>query len=230
MGIFEECVSIDKDILQKVLIPIANISRRCMDGTKHSEEPLNQSELYITTAGSKTDYAYSKLIQLLVEMIINPQESFVMGGTYRIPVLAGLYDKNIIDALKRDETYNESTFGREYESIWSGISEDAFFDGEVFNRNRILQKPEYEASGRSSAQAYYVISVDVGRKGCQSAAIIFKVTPQPQGPAIKSIVNIYAWEDEHFENQAIKIKNLYYKYRAKRVVIDGNGLTLSPLY
>lgn len=223
-GIFEECVSIDKDILQKVLIPIANISRRCMDGTKHSEEPLNQSELYITTAGSKTDYAYSKLIQLLVEMIINPQESFVMGGTYRIPVLAGLYDKNTIDSLKRDETYNESTFGREYESIWSGISEDAFFDGEVFNRNRILQKPEYEASGRSSAQAYYVISVDVGRKGCQSAAIIFKVTPQPQGPAIKSIVNIYAWEDEHFENQAIKIKNLYYKYRAKRVVIDGNGL------
>ena len=118
-----------------------------------------------TTAGSKTDYAYSKLIQLLVEMIINPQESFVMGGTYRIPVLAGLYDKNTIDALKRDETYNESTFGREYESIWSGISEDAFFDGEVFNRNRILQKPEYEASGRSNAQAYYVISVDVGRKG-----------------------------------------------------------------
>lgn len=50
------------------------------------------------------------------------------------------------------------------------------------------------------------------------------MTPQPQGPAIKSIVNIYAWEDEHFENQAIKIKNLYYKYRAKRVVIDGNGL------
>ena len=47
MGIFEECVSIDKDILQKVLIPIANISRRCMDGTKHSGEPLNQSELYI---------------------------------------------------------------------------------------------------------------------------------------------------------------------------------------
>jgi hypothetical protein len=61
-GIFEECVSIDRDILQRVLIPIANISRRCADGTKHSEEPLNQSELYITTAGSRADYAYTKLI------------------------------------------------------------------------------------------------------------------------------------------------------------------------
>ena len=165
MGIFEECVSIDKDILQQVLIPIANISRRCMDGSKHSEEPLNQSELYITTAGYKSDYAYQKLIQLLVEMIVNPSEAFIMGGTYRIPVLAGLYDKNNIDALKRDDTYNEATFGREYESVWTGTAEDAFFNGEVFNRNRILQKPEYEASGRSSAQAYYVISVDVGRKG-----------------------------------------------------------------
>ena len=76
----------------------------------------------------------------------------------------------------------------------------------------------------SSAQAYYIISVDVGRKGCQSAAIVFKVTPQPQGPAIKSVVNIYAWEDEHFENQAIRLKELYYKYNARRLVIDGNGL------
>lgn len=223
-GIFEECVSIDKDILQQVLIPIANISRRCMDGSKHSEEPLNQSELYITTAGSKADYAYQKLIQLLVEMIVNPSEAFIMGGTYRIPVLAGLYDKNLIDSLKRDDTFNEATFGREYESIWSGTAEDAFFNSENFDRNRILQKPEYEASGRSNAQAYYIISVDVGRKGCQSVAIIFKVTPQPQGPAIKSVVNLYAWEDEHFENQAIRLKELYYKYNARRLVIDGNGL------
>ena len=223
-GIFEECVSIDKDILQQVLIPIANISRRCMDGSKHSEEPLNQSELYITTAGCKADYAYQKLIQLLVEMIVNPSEAFIMGGTYRIPVLAGLYDKNLIDSLKRDDTFNEATFGREYESIWTGTAEDAFFDGENFDRNRILQKPEYEASGRSSAQAYYIISVDVGRKGCQSVAIVFKVTPQPQGPAIKSVVNLYAWEDEHFENQAIRLKELYYKYNARRLVIDGNGL------
>jgi hypothetical protein len=28
----------------------------------------------------------------------------------------------------------------------------------------------------------------------------------------------------HFEEQAIRIKKLFYKYRAKRAVIDGNGL------
>jgi hypothetical protein len=89
-----------------------------------------------------------------------------MGGTWRIPVLAGLYDKNLIDNLKRDETYTETAFNTEYESIWSGTAEDAFFDPETFDRHRVLQKPEYEPSGRSNKLAYYIIAVDVGRKGC----------------------------------------------------------------
>lgn len=52
-------------------------------------------------------------------MIINPKEAFVMGGTYRIPVLAGLFDSNLIETMKRDETFNEVTFGREYEILYS---------------------------------------------------------------------------------------------------------------
>jgi len=86
------------------------------------------------------------------------------------------------------------------ESLWSGTVEDAFFNGDTFDRGRILQKPEYEHSGRSSSQSFYVISLDVGRKGCDSVACIFKVTPQGYGPAIKSLVNIYTYADEHFED------------------------------
>ena len=53
---------------------------------------------------------------------------------------------------------------------------------------------------------------------------MFKVTPQPQGASLKQLVNIYTMSDEHFEDQAIKVKKLYYKYNAKRLVVDGNGL------
>ena len=101
----------------------------------------------------------------------------VIGGTYRIPVLVKLLDRNFIRDLKMDGTFNESSFAREYESKWSGTVEDAFFNAEVFDRNRILLKPEKEASGRSSKQSYYILSVDVGRKGCQSVVCVFKVTP-----------------------------------------------------
>lgn len=115
------------------------------------------------------------------------------------------------------------------ESKWTGTVEGAFFDGERFDRCRILQTPEKEASGRSSKLAYYVLSVDVGRKGCQSVITVFKVTPRDAGGSVKSIVNIYDFEDAHFEDQAIQIKKLYYKYKASRVVIDGNGLGIGLL-
>ena len=223
-GVIEECVGVDGDILSTVIIPTMNISRMCMDGSTHPEEQLNKSQLYITTAGFKNTYPYDKLIQLLVWQIVKPEKSIVMGGTYRIPVLVKLLDKNFVRDLKMDGTFNETAFDREYESKWSGSVEDAFFNAETFEKNRILKQPEYEASGRASKQSYYVLSCDVGRKGCDTVVCVFKVTPQPQGVSLKQLINIYTMADEHFEDQAIKLKKLFYKYKARRLVVDGNGL------
>ena len=223
-GLIEECVGVDGTILSEVIIPTMNVSRRCLDGSVHPEETLNKSQIYVTTAGWKNSFAYDKLIQLLVWMITEPEKALVMGGTWRIPVLMKLLDRSFLQDLKRDGTFNEASFAREYESKWSGTVADAFFNGEVFDRNRQLQKPEYEHSGRSSVGSYYILSVDVGRKGCDSVVCVFKVTPQSMGAAYKSLVNIYTFSDEHFEDQAKRIKALFYKYKAKRVVIDANGL------
>ena len=223
-GVMEECVGIDDTILREVIIPVMAIPRRAKDGTVHEDEPVNKSQVYITTAGYKGTYPYDRLIGFLVRMVTQPDRCFVMGGTWRTPVAMGLQSKTFITDQKEEGTFNEASFEREYESKWTGTVEDAFFNGEAFDRNRILQKPEYEHSGRSSASSYYVLSVDVGRKGCDSVVCVFKVTPQSMGGAIKSLVNIYTFSDEHFEDQAIRVKKLFYKYKAKRVVIDGNGL------
>ena len=147
-----------------------------------------------------------------------------MGGSWRIPVMEKLLKKSFIEELKMDGTYNDSSFAREYESEWSGDAENAYFSADKFDKHRVLLQPEYEYSGRSTKSAYYVLGVDVGRKGCTTEVCVFKVTPQAQGPALKSLVNLYSWDEEHFENQAINIKRLYYKYKAKRIAIDANGL------
>lgn len=225
-GVMEECVGIDDQILREVIIPVMAISRRAKDGTTNEKEPLNKSQIYITTAGYKGTYPYDRLIGFLVRMVTQPDRCIVLGGTWRTPVAMGLQSKTFITDQKNEGTYNEASFEREYESKWSGTVEDAFFNGEHFTRNRKLLQPEYEHSGRSAAGAYYVLSVDVGRKGCDSVVCVFKVTPQAQGPAIKSLVNIYTMSDEHFEDQAIKLKKLFYKYKARTLVIDGNGVGL----
>jgi len=229
-GLVEECVGVDGTILSEVIIPTMNVSRLCMDGSTHPEETLNKSQIFVTTAGYKNTFAYDKLIQFLVWMVTEPEKAIIMGGTFRIPVLTGLLDKTFIQDLKRDGTFNEASFEREYESKWSGTVEDAFFNGEAFDRNRALQKPEYEHSGRSSLQSYYVLSMDVARKntgkdGCDSVITVFKVIPQNYGEvSIKSLVNLYTLTNMHFEDQAIWAKRLFYKYKARRIVIDANGL------
>ena len=220
----EECVLIDGDILNEVIIPTTNVNRLLPDGSRHNEEIINKSQIYITTAGYKNSFAYDKLIELLVQSIIEPDSAMVMGGTYNTPVIEGLLDEDFVDQLKMQGTYNDESFDREYNSIWSGSVANAFYSAEKFDKHRQLLQPENEYSGRSSKNAYYVIGVDVGRIGCTTEAMIIKSTPQPQGTDLKTLVNLYTYEAEDFETQAINLKKLYYKYKARILSIDANGL------
>lgn len=228
-GLMEECILIDQTLLNEVIIPTMNVDRRLPDGTRHKEETVNKSQIYVTTAGWKSSFAYEKLIELVIKMVIYPDEAFVLGGTWRVPVLEGLLQRTFVNDLKTSGTYNDASFAREYESEWSGDAENAYFSVERFDKYRVLLQPEYEYSGRSNKSAYYVIGVDVGRKNCTTEAVVIKVTPQAQGTSLKSVVNIYTYDEEHFETQAINLKKLYYKYKARKLVIDGNGLGIGLL-
>ena len=223
-GLMEECVLINQDALNESVIPTTNVDRLLADGSRHPEEVVNKSQIYITTAGYKNSFAYEKLIELLVESVVEPDKTMIMGGTWKTPVTEGLLQKNFVDELKMSGTFNDASFEREYCSIWSGDSENAYFSSAIFDKHRKLLQPEYEYSGRSSRSAYYVLGIDVGRKGCTSEIMIIKVTPQVQGSSIKTLVNLYSFEEEHFEDQAIKIKRLYFKYKARICAIDANGL------
>ena len=223
-GLMEECVLIDQDALNEIIIPTTNVDRRLPDGSRIPEEVVNKSQIYITTAGYKNSFAYDKLIELLVESVLEPDKTMIMGGTWETPVTEGLLNEDFVEELKMSGTFNEASFEREYCSVWSGDAENAYFSSDIFDKHRQLLQPEYEYSGRSSKNAYYVLGIDVGRKGCTSEIMVIKVTPQVQGAAIKTLVNLYSYEEEHFEDQAIKIKKLFFKYKARVCAIDANGL------
>ena len=78
-GLMEECILIDQTLLNEVIIPTMNVDRRLPDGTRHKEETVNKSQIYVTTAGWKSSFAYEKLIELVIKMVIYPNETFVLG-------------------------------------------------------------------------------------------------------------------------------------------------------
>lgn len=201
-----------------------NVNRLLPDGTRHKEETVNKSQIYITTAGYKNTFAYSKLIELLIRSVIDPDEVMIIGGTYQTPVTEGLLDEDFVDQLKLSGTFNEDSFEREYCSVWTGDIDNAFFSAEKFDRHRVVALPEREASNKRSKDTYYLLAVDVGRIGCTSEVCVFKVAPNGLLGSVKSLVNIYTFEAEHFEDQAIHLKKLFYRYKASVIALDANGL------
>ena len=223
-GVMEEVILIEEAPLNEIILPTMNVDRLLPDGTTDPDEVINQSQTYITSAGWKNSFAYAKLIEILLNSVIYPDKYMTLGGDYKLAILEGAVKEDMVDEMKLNGTYNEASFDREYGSIWCGDIENAYFSNDVFEKNRILLQPEYEYSGRSSKSAYYVIGVDVGRKGCNSEACVIKVTPQPQGDALKTLVCIYSLAAEHFEAQAIHLKKLFFQYKARALVIDANGI------
>ena len=158
----------DGDALNEIIIPTTNIDMRLGDGTTHPEELVNKSQTFITTAGWKNSFSYDKLIDMLINSVIEPDNYMIMGGTFETPVKEGLLDEDFVDKLKLEGTFNDSSFDREYRSIWSGEAENAYFSSDVFDKYRQLNQPEYEHSGRSSKTAYYILGIDVGRTKCST--------------------------------------------------------------
>ena len=222
--LIEESILVDGDALNEIIIPTTNIDRNLADGTTDPDEVVNQSQIYITTAGWKNSFPYDKLIEIFINSIMNPDQYMILGGNYELSIIEGAAKETWLEDLKLSGSYNESSFDREYNSIWSGDAENAYFSSDMFDKHRKLLQPENEYSARSSKSAYYVLGIDVGRIGCTTEICVVKVTPQAQGPAIKSLVNLYTYDAEDFQTQAINIKKLFYRYKARICAIDANGL------
>ncbi|MCI1763647.1 DNA-packaging protein [Heyndrickxia oleronia] len=223
-GLIEETILVDGQKLSEVIIPLMNVDRRAKNGEVDPNEP-HKSQIYVTTAGYKNTFAYQKMVQLLAWMIVK-ENAFVFGGDWRIPVKHQLLSENFVEELKEDGTYNPLSFSREYESLWTGSSEDAFFDAELFDKHRKIFQPEFEPD--KNKDVIYIVAADVARSiGAQNAdtvALIIKCIPRDNGSYLKQIVNLFTFDGEHFLEQSIKLKKLVFQFNASMLVVDANGV------
>lgn len=205
-----------------------NVSRRLPDNTVNPREPQPQ-QIVMTSAGAKSSYAYDKLIDSFETAIISPDNAFVMGCDYRVPLLHGLLDKDFINQLKMSPSYNEESFAREYMSIWSGSNDDSWFNFEKLSKYRKIKNPELHVTNKLGPNQFYLLSVDVGRLNDQTVVCVFKVTvidSKYYATLVNLVVLGRTVETKPFSIQAMDVKKMIKAYRPKEVVIDTNGLGL----
>ena len=230
-GLIDEVRDHDGDTLNGVVIPLMNVSRRTKKGLLNPHEP-HQCQFYMTSAGSKASFAYEKLIEVLQNEVIDPSQAFVWGCDYRVPMKCGLLPKDYLQEIKTSSTYKEETFAREYLGIWTGSSEESWFDYEKISKKRVLLNPENSEKIVRGSKYFYLLSVDVGRLSCQTICSVFKIFNK-NDILHANLVNMYVIgkndKTRHFEQQALELKKIIKRFNPKEVVIDGNGLGVGLL-
>lgn len=226
-GLIDEVRDHDETPINEVVLPLLNVSRRLPNNTVNEKEP-NQQRIFMTSAGIKTSFAYDLLLDDFEDSIIHPDSTFVFGCDYRVPVLHGLLDKTYINKLKTSPSFSEESFAREYASLWSGSSEDAWFNFDKLQKYRKIKNPETRAKGRGTQNQFYLLSVDVGRLNDQTVCCVFRVNINGEGQYFATLVNLYVLgrqaETKTFYRQAIELKRIIKRFNPREVIIDTNGL------
>ena len=226
-GLIDEVRDHEEGPINEVVLPLMNVSRRLPDNTVNEKEP-NQQRIFMTSAGVKTSFAYDLLIDDFIDCIIHPKSTFVFGCDYRVPVIHGLLDKTYINKLKTSSSFKEESFAREYASLWSGSSEEAWFNFDKLSKYRKIKNPETSAKFRANSNQFYLLSVDVGRLNDQTVCCVFRVNVSGDGKYYATLVNLYVLgrqaETKTFNRQAIELKRIIKKFNPLEVIIDTNGL------
>ena len=226
-GILDEVRDHDPDKLNAIVLPVMNISRRTASGAYNIYEK-HQPQTWISSASQKSDYCYQKLIDFLERSILDPDNIYVEGCDYHVPVACGLMPIDFINDVKNDSTFNEITFAQEYLSIFTGGASNSWIATSKLTRLRKIVNPHYKNKCTKGSKEFYVISVDVARSGeARSIACVWHVLPQKAPKKwIKKLVNLYTFrgDERHFQDQANSLKHLIAAFDPKEVVIDGTGL------
>lgn len=225
-GTIDEYRDHSAEDISEIILPLLNVNRPMENQDINPKEP-QQGQLWISSASDKNTFAYDKTIELLELAIVNPQNAFVWGFDWQIPVKTGLLSQEYLNEMRLSSTFSEAGFAKEYMSRFVGSSADSWFEFEKLLSRRKIINPETQNKLPEDSKNFYVFACDIGRRGCQSVCVVLKVFPGAEHYNV-NLVNIYVLgktEDEkRFDQQVLELKRLIAKFRPEQVVIDINGL------
>jgi hypothetical protein len=228
-GAIEEIVDekLKKDELNSVVIPLMANDRLSSykdpkTGSRVDPSEIHKFQFYVTTSGTRQSFAFEKLKEIQMEMA-RGESSISLGASYELACMHGQLDLKFINELKNQPTFNPLSFAREYESVWTGTSDNSLVQLEDLKMCRTLEKAEEKAEKGAEYILSYDVSRSEGKQNAMCALCVIKLIPRSDGTYQKHLVNIYSFEGTHFLEQALFIKKKVNDFKARMLVVDANG-------
>ena len=222
----EESNLMDNVIFEDALEPVVEVGRTtCGKLAIVNPEELNQQINFYTTPGFRGSDEYNRNLSMFHDMR-DLNGKIVLGSNWMLGCWYGRgSSKSTI--LRKKKDMSPIAFDMNYGGNWVGSSTGALVNINRLMNCRTLTAPEISAS--SNDDEYY-LGVDVARSqnksNNQSSIAVGKVIRGPDGKITEiQLVNLIHMSNTFsFTTQAIMVKRVRKRYRARKVVVDGNGL------
>lgn len=200
--------------------------------------------MYLSSAYFVDHWSYSKCTDTCQLMLNDSKRQFICGLPYQLSISEGLLDEETIADEMAETDFNEIRFKMEYEALWYGNTDGAFFDYNSISKNRKIKYPMLpdKLSSKLSSQhlkipqkqngEIRIMSADIAlmssKKHNNDATAIFinQMTPTKAGRYISNIVYADSYEGLRTDDQALIIRKLFDEYNCDYLALDTSGIGL----
>lgn len=198
---------------------------------------------YLSSAYYSDHWSYTKCQDTFKAMLDETKNQFVCSLPYQLSIEEGLLDADTVLDEMSETDFSDIKFSMEYEALFYGSVEDAFFDFASVSKNRRIKYPmlpDKIAGILPSSQSIRIVpkksgekrilSVDIAlmsskkRKNDASAIFVNQMLPTKAGRYVSNIVYADCCEGMHTADQALLIRKLFDEYECDYLVIDANGV------
>jgi len=250
--IIDEFRLISKETIDTILRPFLNVQRipPYLSNPKYSHLQEENKEIYISSAWYKNHWIWDSFKSYLNGML-DGKDYFVAVLPWQLSVFHNLLSRKRVAQQMTQEDFDQSSWDMEYEALFVGENENAYYKLDDILKCRTLPKPFYPptlieflenrdkrkklTNMPKQAGEIRLIGMDVALMGSSKA--VKNDTTQftlmrllPQGDEYRrDVVYMEKMEGQHSELQSIRMKQLYYDFEADYVAIDtnGNGMSVS---
>ena len=249
--LLDEFRMISKDVIDTILSKFLTQRRMPLYSSLSKEERKKQYSteknmiMYLSSAYWADHWSYMKCKDTFKNMLNDTMHQFVCGLPYQLSIKEGLlYEDKVLDELSESD-FNEVKFSMEYEALFYGSADGAFFDFNSISKNRRIKYPMLpDRLATKLGNSHYVkippkqngeiriLSADIAlmssRRNNNDASAIFinQMLPVKGNRYINNIVYCDTDEGLRTEDQALKIRSLYDEYACDYIVLDTNGVGL----
>ena len=200
---------------------------------------------WLSSAYLTDHWSYLRCTDTFKMMLDDSRRQFICGLPYQLAIEEGVIDTDAIEDEMCETDFNEIKFQMEYESLWYGNTDGAFFDYNSIAKNRRIKYPmlpnKFAVKLGNSANVKIppknngeirILSADIAlmssRKHKNDATAIFinQMLPTKAGRYTSNIVYAENSEGLRTEEQALDIRKLYDEFECDYIVLDSNGIGL----